>query len=108
MFQDGRIIKTVPLNGGEPKELCRDLAKYYNLKWTVDGLNIIAYEPGWEQGKISEIWKIPVQGGTPVKLDISVPNLLYFALHPDNSRFVYSVTGETNSELWVMENFLPK
>jgi hypothetical protein len=43
-----------------------------------------------------------------LKLDLSVPDLVSFELHPDNSRFMMSISGETKSELWVMENFLPK
>ena len=30
-----------------------------------------------------------------------------FTLHPDNSRFAFSVDDVSKSELWVMENFLP-
>jgi hypothetical protein len=32
----------------------------------------------------------------------------FFALHPDNRRFMCSVKEESTSELWVLENFLPK
>jgi hypothetical protein len=31
-----------------------------------------------------------------------------FALHPDNRRFAFSVSEGSKSELWVLENFLPK
>jgi hypothetical protein len=48
-----------------------------------------------------------VQGGTPLKLDLSVPKMESFALHPDNRRFAFSVNEESKSELWVLENFLP-
>jgi hypothetical protein len=53
-----------------------------------------------------EIWRVPAQGGTPLKLDLSVPKLLSFALHPDNRRLAFSVLEESKSELWVLENFL--
>jgi hypothetical protein len=49
-----------------------------------------------------------VQGGTPLKLDLSVPDMDSFTLHPDNSRFALSILEGTKEELWVMENFLPK
>ena len=55
----------------------------------------------------SEIWRIPAQGGTPLKLDLSVPKMASFALHPDNRHFAFSVNEGSKSELWVMENFLP-
>jgi len=106
VFQVDHAVKTVSLNGGEPRELFRGLEKStsewweYNLKWTRDGRYIIARAG-------SEIWRLPAQGGTPLKLDLSVPKMAAFALHPDNRRFAFSVDAGTKSELWVMENFLP-
>jgi Tol biopolymer transport system component len=101
VFQVDGAVKTVSLNGGEPRELCRGLAaKYYGLGWTRDARYIIARAG-------SEIWRVPAQGGTPLKLDLSVPKLLFFALHPDNRRFAFSVNEGSKSELWVLENFLP-
>jgi hypothetical protein len=80
------------------------LAQRYWLRWTRDGRYIIvqARDPA-----TPEIWRAPAQGGTPLKLDLSVPKLLFFALHPDNRRFAFSVNEESKSELWVLENFLP-
>jgi tricorn protease-like protein len=98
------IIKIVPLSGGEPKELIRGLSKYYSLKWTTDSHNIIARL----LDESNAIWKIPVDGGPSLKLDLSVPNLLFFALHPDNRNFMYSTRDKPRIELWVLENFLPK
>jgi hypothetical protein len=80
------------------------LAKGYDLRWTRDGRYIIARATGTAS---SEIWRVPAQGGTPLKLDLSVPKMASFALHPDNRRFAFSVNEESKSELWVMENFLP-
>jgi len=105
VFQLDGAVKIVPLNGGEPRELFRGLAQHYGLKWTRDGRYIIAYElPITASGKI---WRVPAQGGTPLKLDLSVPKMGSFALHPDNRRFAFSVLEELKSELWVQENFLP-
>ena len=104
VFEAKGAVKTVSVNGGEPRELFRGLAQYYNLKWTRDGRTIIAQARGTAS---SEIWRVPAQGGTPLKLDLSVPKLQYFALHPDNRRFAFGVNEGSESELWVLENFLP-
>jgi Tol biopolymer transport system component len=104
VFQVDGAVKTVSLNGGEPRELFRGLAQRYGLRWTRDGRYIIAQASGTAS---SEIWRVPAQGGTPLKLDLSVPELIFFALHPDNRRFAFSVNEESKSELWVLENFLP-
>jgi Tol biopolymer transport system component len=112
VFQKNSTIYTVSLNGGEPKKLLGDLThNYYVLRWTVDGRYIIAQAldniSGW-YASTSEIWRIPAQGGTPLKLDLSIAGMENFALHPDNRHFAFSVNEGTREELWVMENFLPK
>jgi Tol biopolymer transport system component len=104
VFQVKGAVKTVSLNGGEPRELFRGLAQNYRLRWTRDGRYIIAQAVGTAS---SEIWRVPAQGGTPLKLDLSVPKMEFFTLHPDNRRFAFSVYEGSKSELWVLENFLP-
>jgi Tol biopolymer transport system component len=104
VFQVDGAVKTVSLDGGEPRELFRGLARAYRLSWARDGRYIIAQALNTAS---SEIWRVPAQGGTPLKLDLSVPKMIYFALHPDNRRFAFSVIEESKSELWVLENFLP-
>jgi len=107
VFQVDGAVKTVSLSGGEPRELFRGLLappnRYYELRWTRDGRYIIARAG-------SEILLVPAQGGTPLKLDLSVPRMerLSFTLHPDNRRFAFSINEGSKSELWVMENFLPE
>jgi len=111
VFQKKGTIYTLSLNGGEPRKLFSGLTHYYVLRFTWDGHYIIAQALDDTSGlfaQISEIWRIPVQGGTPLKLDLSVPKMDFFALHPDNRRFAFSVNEGSKSELWVMENFLPK
>jgi Tol biopolymer transport system component len=104
VFQVDGAVKTVSLNGGQPRELFRGLAQRYNLEWTRDGRYIIAQA---RDTASSEIWRVPAQGGTPLKLDLSVPEMDSFTLHPDNRRFAFSVKEKSKSELWVLENFLP-
>jgi Tol biopolymer transport system component len=104
VFQVDGAVKTVSLNGGEPRELFRGLAQYYGLGWTRDGRYIIARAFGSGSG---EMWRVPAQGGTPLKLDLSDPKMMAFALYPAN-RCAFSINEGSKSELWVMENFLPK
>jgi len=104
VYQVEGAVKIVSLNGGAPRELFRGLAKSYGLRWTRDGRYITARALGTAS---SEIWRVPAKGGTPLKLDLSVPKMLFFALHPDNRRFAFSLDEGSKSELWVLENFLP-
>ena len=110
VFQSDSTVKTISINGGEPKDLIHGLAQYYALQWTNDGQYILAngFSSSEQANENRQIWRIPAQGGTPLKMDLSVPNMISFTLHPDNKHFAMSISGETKSELWVMENFLPK
>jgi Tol biopolymer transport system component len=110
VVQADGAVRTASLNGGEPRVLFRD-PKPYVVKWTSDGHYIIAQALDSISGlwaRSSEIWRIPVQGGTPLKLDLSIAGMEDFALHPDNRHFAFSVNDGTREELWVMENFLLK
>jgi Tol biopolymer transport system component len=107
-FNLNNIVKTISLSGGEPRVISDSLALYYRMKWTNDGRYIIVRASGNDNNENSRIYRFPAQGGIPLKLDISVPRMVAFALHPDNRHFVYSTREESKSELWVMKNFLPK
>jgi len=76
----------------------------YGLRWTQDGRYITAQAFGSAN---KDIWRIPVQRGTQLKLDISVPKMVSFALHPDSRRFAFGVNESAKNEPWMMENFLP-
>lgn len=109
VFQLDSAVKIVSINGGDIRELMHGIAKNYWLKWTKDGRYIIAQTLFTESG---EIWRIPAHGGTPLKLDLSIPkikdNCGCLTLHPDNRHFAFSVNNENKIELWALENFLPK
>jgi Tol biopolymer transport system component len=107
VFQDGGAIKIALLDGGEPRELFRNPLSFV-MRWTSDGRHIVAQAlDSKTAGYTSEIWRIPVQGGAPLRLDLSIAGMNNFALHPDNRRFAFSVSERTKNELWVIENFLP-
>jgi len=109
VFQVDGAVKTVSLNGGEPRELFHGLAQNYKLGWTRDGRYIIAQAfDGPLDTASGEIWRVPAKGGTPLKLDLSIPKMEFFTLHPDNRRFAFATNEGTKEELWVLENFLPK
>jgi Tol biopolymer transport system component len=104
VFVANDAVKAVSLNGGEPRELFRGSAQSYGLEWTRDGRYIIAIARGTQA---SEIWRIPAHGGAALKLDLSVPKMEAFTLHPDNRRFAFSVNEGSQRELWVLEGLVP-
>jgi hypothetical protein len=66
----------------------------------------------------SEVWRIPIGGDEPRKLDdtstlnLSILNLMFArssSVHPDGRRIAYTVYEQVprRNEAWVLENFLP-
>jgi len=107
-----RVIKIIPAEGGEPRELCR----YENSKnarvmprWSADGRFII-YSRIQKGDKFWELWRVPFIGGQPQKMGISMTEPSAISPHPDGRQIAFTSHGLTDKgpEIWVMENFLPK
>jgi len=61
-----RRIYTIPVKGGEPKQVSSDGAQARLPSFSPDG-RFIAYV-GYSKGKIGELWVVPSTGGNPIKL----------------------------------------
>ena len=75
------------------------------IEWSADGKWIYA----WNREKPLEILKIPASGGRPETL-VTLPfEHIYpgIGMTPDGKRIVCAVV-ETQSDVWVMENFDPE
>ncbi|MGA2586293.1 MAG: hypothetical protein ABSF88_04610 [Candidatus Aminicenantales bacterium] len=54
----------------------------------------------------NEVWRVPETGKEAQRVDLGVPKPNEVRIHPDGRRVAF-MAGESKSELWVMENFLP-
>ena len=109
-----RRILTMPVKGGEPKELLKneDLKQYPLIAWTPDSQFLLFNnsEPGTEVG-IGAVCLIPAGGGQARELcrpQTMKYGVLYSALdvHPDGRHIAFDCF-EYRHEVWAMENFLP-
>ncbi len=107
------VLMVIPAAGGEPRELLRlqepePITPLGGLAWTPDGSQIL-----FLRGRLSlqkqtfTLWRIPVQGGEPQKLELAMDQLRDMTLHPDGRRVAFTA-GQYKAEVWVLENFLPK
>lgn len=118
-FRSGEVNGTnglfvLPSEGGTPKLLVEALDSRGVIAWSPDGRQLVyaipsASSAGSTPAKIQfEIWRVPSQGGVPQRLGLTVDGfIMSLQIHPDSQRIVYE-TLRFNSEVWVMENFLPK
>ncbi|MCK5702149.1 MAG: PD40 domain-containing protein, partial [Cyclobacteriaceae bacterium] len=112
-----KSMRILPVTGGEPKDLfnsqdIKDLILEDRAKmvtWSRDGAFIyfVARLSGKEEfGR--KLYRVLVKDGKITNLGInSKSHFTNLNAHPDGRRFTYSASGESNSEVWVMENFLP-
>jgi Tol biopolymer transport system component len=109
-----RVLKVMSIKGGEPVELHRFGFKRRNIidiDWSPDGRYIYfsKQKPDSEGGEWV-LWRVPAKGGEAENLGLTMPLLGHLSVHPDGERITFaSRSGHTMlSEIWVMENFLPK
>lgn len=103
------FLKIVAATGGEPKEILQIKMPEWipTLAWTPDGNLLFAKGRRDLIDDPYHIYKISRNGGPPLELGIVPESVYNLRIHPDGQRIVVGASTDT-SELWVMEDFLPK
>ncbi|UCG85361.1 MAG: PD40 domain-containing protein [Gemmatimonadota bacterium] len=104
----GQSIKIMPIAGGTARALARfdsgDPGPLWNLRWSFDEQYVFYVRRGDDD---PELWRVPVAGGDPEKLDwFTNLNAAQVRFHPDGRR-VALTRGQSGHEIWVMDGFLP-
>jgi Tol biopolymer transport system component len=111
-----RSLRIMPASGGDVREIwsfgeTKQGTPTILHTWTPDGRYILfgAQDPSnltnWE------LWRVPVEGGKPEKMGLQRRwGIHHISVRPDGRQLVFAGRGgaSTDSELWVLENFLPK
>ena len=102
-----QAVVVVPVAGGAAREIYKVDKPRSILRfpfWTSDGKQILC---GVRlQDKLEPVL-VPVDGGEPQKFAVPMSGITDLSFHPDGQRVAFSA-GRSQSEVWVMENFLPK
>ena len=101
-------IRILSLEGARSRELT-EADSGTVLAWMPDGKNILyAKEFEGSQGAV-ELWCVPAAGGEPQKAGLSMSHLSILRVSPDGKHIAFTASEQpAKSEVWVMENFLPK
>ena len=111
--ENSLAVKVIPATGGEARELVYvskpSWLGYQPLAWSLDGLYVFFAKCEFSNAEVnhSDLWRVPVEGGSPENLNLEMEGLGYLRVHPDGRRIAFTA-GTQRYDLWVMENFLPK
>ena len=100
------VVKTMAALGGKPRVLFtlqegHRFSWGVGLSWTPDGRHVVVGGPD-APDKPDELWRIPVGGGEPSKLNLGV-KVSHLSLHPDGRRIAFTGPDPKGGlEVWVM------
>lgn len=107
-FYADETIMLLSSNGGEPKKLLQE-KDVNSIVWSSDGDFLLYGKRHDAKSSIVDVWRIPLVGGESQKLELSMLNLMHMRVHPDGRKIAFTGSLQpATSEVWVMENFLPK
>jgi len=104
-------LQIAPSSGGDTRETARlpkeETDWWRGLTWTPDGRHLLLLGKHEANG-LWELWRIPVEGGEPQKLGLTMKLYRGLSVHPDGRRIAFTGPGpRPGAEVWAMENFLP-
>jgi Tol biopolymer transport system component len=115
MNREGKkTIKIIPTSGGEPREIYgfeQVGNRIMTPAWSTDGRYIYftKLQESLSLGAMQDLYRVSIDGGEPQKLDLAMGQIRHLTVHPDGQRIAFSSMGANpeQSQVWVMENFLP-
>lgn len=102
-FSDGKAIQVIPVQGGESRVVVNveDVSDHSELAWLRDGKKISYSSRG-------RIWVVSLDGGEPEEVKTGLDaKAAHISLSPDGEKLAFTALKGGDTELWLMENFLP-
>ena len=112
---DVRSLRIMPVSGGDAREIwsfgeVKTGTPNIHHYWSPDGRYILFSAPDPTDLPSWELWRIPVDGGKPEKIGLQRRwGIFGLTVRPDGRQLAFAGRGgaSSDSELWVLENFLP-
>ena len=111
-----RSLRIMPASGGDAREVwsfgeTKRGTPGGEHTWTPDGRYIVFSTPDPSDLRVWDLWRVPVEGGKPEKMGLQRRwGISSLTVRPDGRQLAFAGRGTSSvdSELWVLENFLPK
>jgi serine/threonine protein kinase/Tol biopolymer transport system component len=103
-----RTLAVKVLGGGPARELARAVRPEMLMlqDWSPDGQTVF-YTRWTKSSDPYTLWRVSIHGGDSQPVGLSMVGVRDVSVHPDGTKITFTA-GWNRSELWVMENFLPK
>jgi len=107
-------VAVMPTAGGESRQVFRgpqwmDGSRYNTLSWSPDGRFVMFVRGSVADSGPNVVWRVSATGGQAEQVGISMRGRIKAAqVQPDGKRLFFAANEQNSSEVWVLENFLPK
>ena len=100
------VLVSMDVASGETKELDHvpEFANFQALAWSADSKRVLYCK---KQDGSSDLWWVPAGGGTPERLAHLGQSIFTLAMDPAGKRIAWTAKS-TTSEVWALENLLPR
>jgi len=103
-YSEDKTIRVIPVQGGEPRVVVKvdKVNEWYDeLSWSRDGKKIAYSSKG-------SIWVVSLDGGEPEEIKTGLDaKATHLSWSPDGEKIAFTAIKGGDTELWLMENFLP-
>ncbi len=102
-FSEDKAIRIIPVQGGEPRVVVKveGVSGHSELAWSPDGSKLVYSSKG-------SIWVVSLYGGEPEEIKTGLDaKATHISWSPDGKKIAFTAMGGGDTELWLMENFLP-
>lgn len=102
-YSEDDTIRIIPLKGGEPRILAKgvEVSGWSEMAWSPDGRKLAYSSKG-------NIWVVSLDGGEPEEIKTGLDaRATHLSWSPDGEKIAFTASEGGDTELWVMENFLP-
>jgi Tol biopolymer transport system component/Zn-dependent protease with chaperone function len=104
-YSKDKTIRVIPVKGEESREVVEvdKVNEWWDeLTWSGDGKNIAYSSKG-------SIWVVSLDGGKPEEIKTGlVAKATHLSWSPDGKKIAFTASEGGDTELWMMENFLPE
>lgn len=102
-YSEDNTIRIIPVQGGESREVVKveEVNEWGEMDWSRDGKKIAYSSKG-------RIWVVSLDGGEPEEIKTGLDaKASHISWSPDGEKIAFTAMGGGDTELWLMENFLP-